>query len=77
MSLDFTDEAAEMAVEDGLEHGAEFGGLALKEEFDAAVGKVADGAGEIKAGADLFDGVAEANTLNAPGVEEPLCLHPG
>jgi hypothetical protein len=54
---------------DGLEEFGEFAGVAGGEEFDTAVGEVANPAGDVKAGGDLVDGVAEADALDAAFVE--------
>src|SRR6516165_10791274 len=41
----------------------QLGALAFANQFDATVGKIADGAGEFKAGGDGLGGVAEAHAL--------------
>ena len=48
----------------------EFRAVALGDEFDAAIGEIADGAGDFKAGGDGLGGVAEAHPLHAAGVNE-------
>jgi hypothetical protein len=46
----------------------EFGLEAFDDEFDTAIGQVADGADDFKAGGDGLGGVPEPDTLNASGV---------
>ena len=38
---------------------------AFSDQFDAAIGQIADNAGNFKTGGDGFDGVAKANALHA------------
>ena len=43
--------------------------VAFGDEFDAAVGQVADGAGDFKTGGDGLGGVAEPDALHAAGIK--------
>jgi hypothetical protein len=54
---------------EGGAKGVEFGADALGDEFDAAVGKVADDAGDFKAGGDGSGGVTKADALHITGVK--------
>jgi len=53
-------------VERGAESG-EFRMAAFGVEFHAAVGQIADGAGDFKTGGDGFGGVTKADALHATG----------
>ena len=63
----FADVVGEFAVFfDFGEEGVEFVGVVGHDiEFDAAVGEIADGAGDVEAGGDSAGGVAEADALDA------------
>ena len=58
------DEAAEIAVADGLEEGGYFFGVSGGEQFYAAIGEIANPAGDVEAGGDLADTPAEAYALD-------------
>jgi hypothetical protein len=62
------DEAGEAAFGDALEEGLEFAFSALGDEFDAAVGEVADLAGDVVAASEPADGGAEADALDTAAV---------
>lgn len=48
----------------------QFGPRTLSDEFDPAIRKIADDAGDFEAGGNGFDGVTKANSLNAARVEK-------
>lgn len=70
--FDFADESLEVAFPDGFQQGIQFIRRALDVQFDAAVLQVAHRAGDVVAGGDLFDRVAEAHSLDPSGIKQAL-----
>ncbi len=56
------------AVADGLEERVGFLAVGFDDEFDAAIGEVADVAGDFVVARDRVGGVAEADALDVAGV---------
>jgi hypothetical protein len=67
--------ACEGAGGDGFEEGIDLLGFAAGEEFHAAVGEVGDGAGDFEFAGEVFDGVAEADALDAAFVVDAEGFH--
>jgi hypothetical protein len=61
--------ASETFIADGGAKRLELGGRTFGAEFDAAVGQVANDAGNIKAGGDGLDGVTKSHTLHAARIK--------
>jgi hypothetical protein len=59
------DKASKTFSADGGAEGVEFGARAFGGEFDAAIGQVADCAGDFKTGGGGFGGVAKTHALHA------------
>jgi hypothetical protein len=63
------DEAAEVAVADGLEEGGYFLRVSSGKELDAAIREVTHPAGDVEPGGNLADAVSEAHALDAAFVK--------
>jgi len=61
--------ASKTFIADGGAKRLEFGGGTFGAEFDAAVGQVADDAGNIKTGGDGLDGVTKSHALHAARIK--------
>ncbi len=59
-----TDKTSKTFIADGHPKRLEFGPGTLGDEFDAAIGQVADGAGDFKTGRDGFGGMTKSNALD-------------
>ena len=62
---------------DGIDDALDFVGGAFEDEFDAAVGKVTDVAGDIVTEGDVAGGVAEADSLNATAEVAVMTMNDG
>ena len=58
------DKASKSRIADGGAKGFQFLARAFGDQFHAAVGQIADGAGDFKSGGDGFRGVAKPDTLH-------------
>ena len=62
------------AVADGLEKSVGLAAVAFDDEFDAAIGQVADVAGDFVVASDRVGCVAEADALDVAGVGDGVAL---
>ena len=63
------DKASKTFSPDGGAKGSEFFARAFSNEFDAAVGQVADVAGDFKTGGDGLDGITKPDALHAARIK--------
>jgi hypothetical protein len=60
---------------DGFEEGVDLLGFAAGEEFHTAIGEIGDCAGDFEFASEVFDGVAEADALDAAFVVDAEGFH--
>jgi hypothetical protein len=59
------DQASETCIADGSAERLKFFARSFGDEFDAAIGQIADETGDLKTGGDGFYGMAEPHALHA------------
>ena len=68
------DKTSKSRAANGLAEGLEFTAFALGDEFDTAIGQVADDTGDLKTGGDIPGGVTKADALHPARIKNSQAL---